>query len=85
VSTLVYLALAVVIGRIIGGVRGERLPYAAPACTFAAVIGSVALSLLLGDQGPHFGEVAVVPAIIGAGIGALLLRLTLEHLVPRTR
>ena len=82
-STLVYIALAIMIGRIIGGIRATQLPYAAPACMLAAVIGAVTVSLPLGDQGPHLGAVAVIPAVIGALAGALLLRVTLAHLVSR--
>jgi uncharacterized membrane protein YeaQ/YmgE (transglycosylase-associated protein family) len=85
VSTLVYLVISAVIGCAAGGVRAGRLPYAAFACTLAAVIASITLSLPLGDQGPHVYEVAVVPAAVGAVVGALLLRLTLERLVPRTQ
>jgi hypothetical protein len=85
VSTLIYIALAIVVGRMIGGVRAARLPYSAPACMLAAVIGAVTLSLPLGDQGPHLGVVAVIPAVAGAVAGALLLRMTLAHLVSRER
>jgi uncharacterized membrane protein YqgA involved in biofilm formation len=85
VSTVVYLILAVVAGSIIGGVRRGRLPYAVPASMLAALIVSITLSLPLGDQGPHIGEVAVVPAAVGAVAGALLLRVMLERLVPRTQ
>ncbi|HEX5068800.1 MAG TPA: hypothetical protein VFV78_01190 [Vicinamibacterales bacterium] len=82
-STLVYLALAIVIGRIVGAAGGARPPFAVPAYMLAAVIGAVSLSLPLGDQGPHLGTVAVVPAVAGAVAGALLLRVTLAHLVSR--
>ena len=85
VSTLVYLALSTAAGGVFGGVGAARLPYAVPACTLAAVIVAVSVSLPLGDLGPHVAEVAVVPAAIGASIGALFLRLLLERLVPRTR
>ena len=38
----------------------------------AAVIGAVSVSLPFGDQGPHLGAVAVIPAVAGALAGALL-------------
>lgn len=82
-STLVYLASAIVIGRIVGAAGGTQTPYAAPACMLAAVIGAVSLSLPLGDLGPHLGTVAVVPAAAGAVAGALLLRVTLAHVASR--
>jgi hypothetical protein len=85
VSTLVYIALAIVIGRMIGGIRSAQLPYSAPACMLAAVIGAVSVSLPFGDQGPHLGAVAVIPAVAGALAGALLMRMTLAHLVSRER
>ena len=84
-STLVYIALAIVIGRIIGGVRTAHLPYAAQACMFAAMLGAVTVSLPFGDQGPHLGAVAVIPAVVGALTGALLLRATLTHLISQER
>ncbi|MGD9895033.1 MAG: hypothetical protein AB7R89_18925 [Dehalococcoidia bacterium] len=83
-STVVYLVLAGVAGGFIGGVRRGRVPYAVPACILAGLIVSVVLSLPLGDQGPHLGEVAIIPAAVGAIGGALLLRVMLERLVPRT-
>jgi hypothetical protein len=85
VSTLVYLALSVAAGAVIGGVRAGRLPYAGPACMLAAVIAAVTLSLPLGDVGPHLAEVAILPAAAGAGAGALLCRLVLARIVPRSQ
>jgi hypothetical protein len=85
VSTFVYIALAIVIGRIIGGVCAAQLPFSAPACMLAAVIGAVSVSLPFGDQGPHLGAVAVIPAVVGGLAGALLLRVTLAQLVSRER
>lgn len=82
-STLVYLALSLAAGAVIGGVRAGRLPYAAPACVLAALIAAVTLSLPLGDAGPHLAEVAIVPAAVGACAGALLCRLALARIVPR--
>lgn len=81
-STLLYLVLAGVAGAAIGGFRPPSVPYAAPACILAALIVSVTLSLPLGDKGPHFAQVALLPAAIGAVAGALLFRIGLMRLTP---
>jgi hypothetical protein len=84
-STLVYLVLATAVGLAVGWFRGDRLPYGSAACALAALILAVAVSLPLGDQGPHLFEVAVAPALVGALAGAMVARLAIARTVRRER
>lgn len=82
-SALVYVALSAAAGLAIGRFGAHRPPYAAPACALAAIVGSVLLSLPLGNSEPRLLGVAIIPALAGACAGALLVRLLLQRLVVR--
>jgi hypothetical protein len=82
-TSILYIMIAGVAGLVVGRPRGERLPYGVAACALGALIGAVALSLPLGDKGPHLFEVAIAPAATGALAGALLVRALLARLMAR--
>jgi hypothetical protein len=84
-SSVIYLALAGVAGVLAGAVRAGGVPYATAACGLAALIMAVTVSLPLGDQGPHLFDVAMLPATVGALVGAAATRLGLEALARRER
>jgi hypothetical protein len=84
-TTIVYLVFATAAGLAVGWFRGDRLPYGVAACALAALILAVAVSLPLGDQGPHLFDVAVAPAALGALVGAMVARLAIARTVRRDR
>ncbi|MGH2585951.1 MAG: hypothetical protein ACRDJE_13650 [Dehalococcoidia bacterium] len=81
-SALLYVVLSGAAG-LIAGINAARIPYAVAACSLAALIVSVTVSLPLGDQGPHLLDVAVIPATAGALVGALGMRFVLSSLIAR--
>ena len=79
-SVLTYLALAIAGGWLADRVLPGRPPYGAAAAALAGIVFAVLLALPLGDQGPHLLEVAVLPAAVGALLGAFALRYALARL-----
>lgn len=75
-----YLTLGVLVGGIADRLASGALPYRWPAAASAGVIGAVLASLPLQDQGPKFLAVALVPATVGASLGAAALQLALARM-----
>jgi uncharacterized membrane protein YeaQ/YmgE (transglycosylase-associated protein family) len=69
---LVTLLVAAVVGWVADQIVPGRLPYGWLGATVFGLLGSWLGSLLLGRLGPQVGGIAIVPALVGAVVLAVL-------------
>jgi len=72
VGLFITLLVAAVIGWVADQIVPGRLPYGWLGATVFGLLGSWLGSLLLGRFGPQLGGVAIVPALVGAVVLAVL-------------
>ena len=82
-SAIVYLAAGAAAGWLADRALPGSPPYGAAAAALAGVVLSVLVALPLGDLWPHLFQVAVLPAAVGALVGAAALRLVLGRWLDR--
>jgi uncharacterized membrane protein YeaQ/YmgE (transglycosylase-associated protein family) len=70
---IITLLIAAIVGWIADAIVPGRLPYGWLGAIVAGLAGAWLGGLLLGDLGPEIGGIAIIPAIIGAMVIALLI------------